>query len=257
MNPLFWLFGIVKAFKEFEANILKQGWSRGCNTLIKDLGISVQSNLVELPSKGPLLVYANHPTGLDPYILSGVFKRDDVYYLSDIYQTLKGKNIASHILPVFYTSWSEFLKRPLTSWPGYILMRILTGTTSKREAKIRNQKTIERAVNLLKKGSLILIFPSGGNKGKRSWKPGIGKIIIECRNRGIKAQLFAINIMELDEIKLFRHFLFGRRYYNRNKISINGRIVLIDKYDNFSDPFVLSQELKKEYMNLIAKYPTK
>ena len=93
MNPLFKLFKIEDPFLEFDQNVKKYGFSSGCTTLVRELGLNIKVDLEKFPHHGAVLVYSNHPTGLDPFILGGVLGRDDYIFLGDEYQTKKGKNV--------------------------------------------------------------------------------------------------------------------------------------------------------------------
>ena len=102
MNPIFRIIGIAHIVNNFEKSVKPLGWHKANKQFIAELSIDVHS-CINYPSKGKgLLIYANHPTGLDPYLISSVLNRDDVFILADVYQTTKGKAIGSHIIPVYY-----------------------------------------------------------------------------------------------------------------------------------------------------------
>lgn len=222
MNPLFKIFGIQETLVQFNHNIKKLGWSRACARLLKELRINTQSNLSDFPKKGGVIIYANHPTGLDPYIISSILPRDDVYILSDIYQAKKGDNVAKHILPIYYANWLEFWRRPLIGWPGYIIMRFITGTVDSQKAYENNKKSLTRVFLLVKKGHVVLIFPSGGESQKRPWKRGLAKLITQLQEEKISYTLYAVLIKRLSEIKMLYHVMGGRKFFLDNPIHLRG-----------------------------------
>lgn len=128
MNPIYKLLGLQSIISKFNCNVSSLGWYKANKQYIADLEISIQASLPDFPKTGGVIVYANHPTGLDPFVISSVLGRDDVYFLGDVYQAKKGKNIARHIIPVYYTSWLDAFQRSGIGFFGYLWMRIMTGT---------------------------------------------------------------------------------------------------------------------------------
>jgi 1-acyl-sn-glycerol-3-phosphate acyltransferase len=207
MNPLFKLFGIDKSFSVFDGNVGKLGWVSACKKLTSDLQIKVNSNKIKIPSKGSVLIYSNHPTGIDPYLLTAAIGRSDSYFWGDMYQSKKGKNISSHIIVVAPQQFWTIIKRPLTNWPGYIYMRLVVPSKSKRETKIINKKAIEKTVTLLKNGHQVIIFPSGGEYEFLPKKKGLSRVVDECKNRNIKVNIYEVKIEKFGELSLLSHFI--------------------------------------------------
>lgn len=208
MNPLFKLFGIDKSFSVFDKNVEKLGWTPGCNKLLGDLKINIKSKLDALPKKGPVLVYSNHLTGLDPYLLSAVLGREDSYFWGDIYQTKKGENIGKHIIGVAPRPFWTIIRRPVTNWPGYIYMRVTTSAKSKEETRKINKMAIEKTIEFLGKGHQVIIFPSGGEYEFLPKKKGLSVVLNECKKRGIKINIYEIKIKNFGELQLLSHFIF-------------------------------------------------
>ena len=175
MNIIFRLLDIQKYVGKLAGNIEKVGWYDANLQYITDIGIRVSADLENFPKKGGALVYANHLTGLDPFLLSSILGRDDVYFLSDNYHAGKGNRVQEHMISIYYSSWKELLYRSGLSFFGFIFMRLNTGFTPREEAKKKNIQAVETAVEHLSKGHVVLVFPSGGNKEKSPWKKGIGE----------------------------------------------------------------------------------
>jgi hypothetical protein len=208
MNPLFKLFGIGKNFSLFDGNVQKLGWNKACKKLVDDLGIGVTSNLRKIPKEGPVLLYSNHPTGLDPYLLTAAIGRDDSFFWGDIYQSKKGQNISKNIIAVAPRPFWTIILRPLTNWPGYIYMRLTSPAKSKEESRKINNKAIERTINLLKNDNQVIIFPSGGEYEFLPKKKGLSIVLNECKKRNVKVHVYGINIKKFGELSLLFHFLF-------------------------------------------------
>lgn len=246
MNPFFKILKIQNIINEFEASVAKLGWHAANKQFINKLNIKVEAKLAGFPRQGAVLLYANHPTGLDPYLLSRIIKRDDVCFLSDIYQTMKGEKIASHMFPIYYSSWLQFLKRPLTSWPGYIFMRIASGTVSREKAQELNKKSLIKAFEYLYKGHVVLIFPGGGDREKYPWKRGFGRLLFMCWQKHVKVSLYKAYIENLTEPKLFCHIMLGKKYYRTHTVLIKGNRASFNACLNAND-YELTQKLKEEY----------
>ena len=209
MNPLLKAIGADKAFEDFDDNIADLGWSKACAKLISDLGIGVDNDLSQLSRKGATLVYANHPTGLDPYLLSAVLGRDDSYFWGDIYQVKKGRSVAKHIIPIAPKPFWSILRRPITNWPGYIYMRLVTPSKSKQETKELNKKSMQKTLKLLKDGCQVIIFPSGGEYEFLSPKKGMKMVLDKCIEQKIKMKVYRVEIKNFGELRLLAHFLLS------------------------------------------------
>ena len=95
-----------------------------------------------IPMQGPLIVMCNHPAAYDVIILAACIRRDDLKILaSDIPLVQKLPNIASHIIPV----------------PYHIPARL---------------QTVRAAIQHLKNGGALLIFPRGDVEPDPTVSPG-------------------------------------------------------------------------------------
>jgi hypothetical protein len=213
MNPLFKLLGIEKSFISFNYDVQKLGWSNACKKLIDDLKIDIVSDFTDLPKNEAVVIYSNHPTGLDPYLLTAAIGRNDSFFWGDIYQSKKGKNISKHIINVAPRPFWTIIFRPLSNWLGYIYMRLTTPAKSREETRNINIKTIDTTVGLLKARHQVIIFPSGGEFEFLPKKKGLSRVVDICRKKNIKVNIYKIDIKNFGEVLLFIHFIF------RTKIS--------------------------------------
>jgi 1-acyl-sn-glycerol-3-phosphate acyltransferase len=246
MNVLYKILGVQTMIDRFNKNVKLIGWHKANKQFISDFGISVINDVAEFSNKGPVLIFANHPTGIDPYLLSSVIKRDDLYFLADIYQAQKGKKIAEHIIPIFYDNWLEFYKRPLSGWFGYIWMRMTCGIVPREYARNHNRMAIKCAIDHLKKGHAVLIFPTAAEKNTRPWKNGIGYIIAGSLNKKTKFQLYSCSISGLSDLKIILHAFTKRSYLKKHPVNISIKDVSFN-ITNESDPVLITQLLYKLY----------
>jgi 1-acyl-sn-glycerol-3-phosphate acyltransferase len=207
MNLIYKLFGLSNSFLSFDGDVGRIGWVNGCKRLLKNLGIQYKLESA-IPKKGPTLIYSNHPTGLDPYLLTSALERNDSYFWGDIYQSKKGKNIKDHIIEIAPRPFWTIIRRPLTNWLGYIYMRLTTPALSKDVTKKINGEVVDKTVDLLKNGHQVIVFPSGGEYEFLPKKSGLSKVITECKKRKIKVNIYEIKIQDFGELLLMLHFVF-------------------------------------------------
>jgi 1-acyl-sn-glycerol-3-phosphate acyltransferase len=246
MSFVFRLLGIAGILENFVGNIKKIGWYRANQRYIADLGIKLDTSLRDFPKKGGILVYANHPTGLDPFILSSVLGRDDVYFLSDVYHAKKGEGVQEHMIPVYYSNWRDLWKRSGLAFGGFILMRLTSGFLSADEVRARNRQAIEIAVQKLREGHVVLIFPSGGDNEQFPWKKGIGEIILQMKE--VRFILYECQISHVITFHLLRHFLTGRIFLKRQPIEISGKLKSVTFLDSIQDPVSITAFLQADFL---------
>lgn len=206
MNPLFKILKVDTAFDQFDKKVEELGWANGCLWLIKSLKIDYTIS-PGIPKAGAVLIYANHPTGLDPYLLTAVLERNDSYFWGDIYQSKKGKNVARHVIPIAPKPSSSIIRRPLTNWPGYVYMRLTTPSLSRVESLEINKKSIDRTIELLRKKNQVIIFPSGGEYEFLRQKKGLSILLKKCRQLEIPVKTLKLKIKNFGELSLLFHFL--------------------------------------------------
>lgn len=201
-------------YNNFDTNVQKYGISKASKILVDNLGLTPKVELKNFPQKGPVLIYSNHPTGLDPFLLASILKRDDFLFLGDKYHTKKGKNISKHIAPTLPTEkfLLEFIKRRPTNWFGFIRMRMGNKFNYLKAKKI-NSMAIKKIINNIIKGHASLVFPSGGEYEFLSWKKGLSIIVNELNRHKIKYTLYKIDIKNFSELKLIFHFLTFKKYF--------------------------------------------
>lgn len=163
-------YGVVLAVRKF----LKK-----CNTKV-EIKSNKEINKVLKEMSG--VVVANHPAEADVLaILSSVKDRKDVFLI--ITSTFKEliPELDKHLIPVYITNRIE------GSFEGKIKNKILnifnkTPLYSKEEEHQKNIESINKAIEKVNKGGLVIIFPNGGDK-KHGWFNGIGHLIHGIKNK--------------------------------------------------------------------------
>lgn len=211
-------------YKNYNNNVKKFGITKASKILISNLLLNAIVELKNFPKKGAVLVYSNHPTGLDPFLLASALERDDFLFLGDVYHLSKGKHVAKHVAPTMPTQsfiW-EFIKRRPTNWLGFIKMRS-QNKFNYQKAKVINNIAIKKIVNNLKNGHVSLIFPSGGEYEFLPWKKGVYKVFEELKKEKMKFTLYKIEIENFSEFKLILHFLSFKKLFK--SVLIQGKKV--------------------------------
>jgi len=218
---IFPLESMLRITASYDSNIQKIGFYKSSKKYIQDLGVTVIED-AKSEIKGGCLIFGNHPTGLDPYIISSILGRDDIYIVADIYQKRKGENIGKQVIPIVYSRTQKNLaNREFLNKIGFYVMRQFTGYVDRAVVKKNNEKTIQIAGKLIQDGHVVLIFPDGGSNNPEFWFNGIGEVIKTATSNQKPIQMYAANIKGISTYLLIRHFLFNRKkYLHDNPITI-------------------------------------
>lgn len=128
---------------ELDRNIIPLGWNKAVKQFLSNFvsGVSLRGEDT-IPEHGPLIVTCNHPAAYDVVILAACIRRDDLKIIaSDIPLIQKLPHIAEHIIPV----------------PYHIPSRL---------------HTVRAAIQHLKNGGALLIFPRGNVEPDPAVSPG-------------------------------------------------------------------------------------
>ena len=250
MNLIFKLLGIEKNIKEFAINIENIGWFQANQKYIEDLRINVENSLKDFPKNGGVLIYSNHPTGLDPFLISSLLGRDDVYFLSDVYHAKKGKSVQDHMIPIHYANWKELQQRSALAFFGFIFMRLSSGFVSRDVSKKKNLQAINTAVKQLANSHVVLIFPSGGSREAIPWKKGIGEICLTSYNNKQNFILYKCEIKGLSDFGLLRHFLSGKNFYKKMIVRVMGEKMDTSFLKKEKDPVRITSYLQKSFSRI-------
>lgn len=212
--PYEWL---LRTTFKYNQRIPQLGFTHSTLNYLKDLKINITSSS-NIETDGPCLIFGNHPTGLDPFIIASQLKRNDVYIVADIYQKQKGNFIGNHVIPIVYSKTRKNLNnRGFLNSIGFYVMRQLSGYVDQYSVKNQNKQTIIQAAKRLQQGHVVIIFPDGGSNNPELWYNGIGEIIKKASIQEKRIKFFAAQIEGISTLNLFRHFLFGRKKYLARK----------------------------------------
>lgn len=162
------------------------GLSQAAQEFLDNLGIVIQVEGEEKEwmrkAGAPVLVFANHPTIIEPFVLAALFKREDISFISvKIMEYLLGKNLRRYILPVMPKRYAKE-RKPVGLKDRLDIAHVLyraEGLTIE-EIESLNQKNLWRAAERLVQGGVVVIFPPGGAEINRRWHKGIGEVVVNA-----------------------------------------------------------------------------
>ncbi|MDQ3239478.1 MAG: 1-acyl-sn-glycerol-3-phosphate acyltransferase [bacterium] len=240
LKTLFFIFpieSILRTTSNYNNLITQKGFANSTRWFLKELKIGVTPSSNEV-FEGGCLIFGNHPTGLDPFVIASCLNRDDVYIVADVYQKNKGANIGEHIIPIYYSRTQNNLKnRSMLNSIGFYIMRIFTGYENDISVKEKNVQAIETAAKKLIEGHIVIIFPDGGSNNPELWYNGIGEIIKKTHIIRNNFKLYAAHITGISTLLLIKHFLFNKRHTLSDKpivVSISTTLTLESLHINSS-----------------------
>jgi 1-acyl-sn-glycerol-3-phosphate acyltransferase len=137
--------------------------------------IQVQG-LSQLPKTGPVILYANHPgSALDAFLL-GVFIQRPIHFFARA--------------DMFTHPWGAYLMRKLHMHP-------VQHHESGRSSLHQNDDTIQKALELLQAGEVILFFPEGSSHTDYHALPfrkGVFRIALQWQKQNPSADIYAFPV---------------------------------------------------------------
>ncbi len=227
------------------------GFSGSVKKIINNLGskLSVKfknNDIQDYLRNKPVLLISNHPFmfGIVALIASIPQRSDSHLIINSDYLNVY-PNLDKFLIPVYirhqnYGNWYEKILKLLFDkiffYPSY---------NSDVEHQ-KNIKSIDDAVNKIKKGELVIIFPEKRDQ-KLRWYKGVGYLI---RNLGSSVKYHIIfahlggNSRRLDYLRLFPHI---GKILSPISINFSECLTLNKVLSKNNDPEQISLELQKEY----------
>ncbi len=183
--------------------------------------------------KGPVLYISNHKSGLDGMFLLSVIARDDLHMVGLASYELLGVKFAQKLLPMY-----RFRKKRdyfLDIVAGGADHHILSDISLVRR---KNQDSIARGAEIVTKGGVVVIFPTG-SAGRRPsqgiWKAGVGFLAKQIKNPKTQVIFVAIEGGSRRDMGRFMHPLLRTIFYRSKTVVLT-----------FAKPVLLSKIITKE-----------
>jgi len=237
---------IKNTLMEINENIKKMGvvgairkFIKKCNT---EVVVKSSREINQILRKASGVIVANHPAEADVLaILAAVKKRKDIYLI--INSSLKKiiPELDKHLIPVF------IYNKSIESFEGKLKMKIVeifhkVAKHSLQEERDKNIKSINRAINKINKGGLVIIFPDGSDE-KHGWFNGIGHMIHGIKNE--KSFVIRAYIQGTSNWDYLRLIPFMGRFMPKFKISFAKPIKIVDIKKN--NPKEITANLEDKY----------
>jgi len=174
------VFPILRWGVEFDQKLESGGLLSASRSVLEGLclrpRILLPEGARETLQTASLLVYGNHPSLADPFLVALALARPDLKTVSASYLSLLLPSLGPHLIPVQPT----FERKPLhlQGASHYLLVRLLyraEGMRDRAAAREANRRALEEAATHAAEGGALLIAP-GPRSAKGRWLPGIGVI---------------------------------------------------------------------------------
>lgn len=227
------------------------GFSGSLKKIINRLGSKLNVKFKNIDTQNhlrnkPVLLISNHPFmfGIIALIASIPKRSDSNMIINSDYLNVY-PNLDKFLIPVYirhqnYGNWYEKIVKLLFE---KIFFNPLYNTEEEHQ---KNIKSIDDAVNKIKKGELVIIFPEKRNP-KLKWYQGVGYLI---KNLGSNSKYYIIfahlggNSRRLDYLRLFPHI---GKILSPISINFSECLNLNKVLSKSNDSKQISLELQKEY----------
>jgi len=193
---------------EFDQKLESGGLLGASRSVLEGLGLCPRILLPEAAQgtlrTAPLLVYGNHPSLADPFLVALALARPDLKMLSASYLSLLLPSLGPHLIPVQPT----FERKPLhlQGASHYLLVRLLyraEGAPDPAVAREANRRALEEAADYSAQGGALLIAP-GPRSARGRWLPGIGVIGGHVARLGREVWLAPYQIRHVTNARIYR-----------------------------------------------------
>jgi len=246
---------VGKLFRDFDKSAGENGIHKAVADVIKRTKTRIIvhgliKETIEILKNQPVILVANHPYDLELILLIAALpKRDDIFTIvaSDLMGA--GPNTSSYFIPVFIHKYFDKGSHKLSVKIAKLFR--LGPRLSPPKAHRVNVESMNRAIEIIKKGGLVIVFPEGILKKGSPWFSGIGyllRAIYEKRN-AFYARAYIQGTSFFDILRLIpilrRFFPLINVYFDRPKelpFVINAK----------EDPKEITKNLQADYNRWIA-----
>jgi 1-acyl-sn-glycerol-3-phosphate acyltransferase len=240
--------------EEVNNNIQEKGLILGMRNFIEKhhtkLVIEKNPRITEILKKESGIVVANHGAEADVLaILAAVENRKDIYLIIN--------SSVENVLPVLnkYFIHVYVASKIKERWDGRIKLKIWgtfhkTPDYSREEEHQKNIENINKAIEKINQGALVIIFPDGGDK-KSDWFPGVGYLIhgIKSKNKSFVIRAFIEGTSNFDYLRFLP--IIGR-FLPKFKVSF-AKPLAVDKIKK-ADPRETTKYLENKYKEWVSSF---
>jgi len=134
-----------------------------------------------------VIFYGNHPSMLTPFLIAARLDRTDIRILMMGYVGHLIPSLSRLILPLELP-----LNRPLTELRRGGMKHLLALWLVSR----LNRRSLKAAIDHVRSGGCVAIFPAGGGRANRRWYPGIGTLVKDLAKESTDRPIYLVPIRE-------------------------------------------------------------
>jgi len=193
--------GMLEAAEYLDREISSSGLGKASRNTLERIGIDWEAELPkgsdEIIRSEPVIFYGNHPSMLTPFLIAAGVDRPDFRILMMSYVGHLVPSLSKLILPLELP-----LNRPLTELLQGGMKRVIAlwlvsrlySVPQRALAKAINRRSLEAAVEHVRAGGCVAIFPAGGGRANRRWYPGIGTLVKELAKSSADRPVYLVPI---------------------------------------------------------------
>jgi len=195
--------GMLEMAESLDRRIAEDGLGRASRETLEEIGIDWEYHLPQgsedVLKSAPVIFYGNHPSMLTPFLIAAAVNRTDIRVLMISYVGHLIPSLSRLILPIELP-----LNRPLTELRrggakhliALWLVSRLHDVPQRALAKAINRRSLQAAVDHIRAGGSVAIFPAGGGRAERRWYPGIGTLVKGLAEESAKQPVYLVPIRE-------------------------------------------------------------
>ena len=170
-----------KLFRDFDKSAGENGIHGAVADVIKKTKTRIivhglKKDAIEILKSKPVILVANHPYDFELILLIAALpKRDDIFTVAASDVMGAGPNTNSYFIPVFIHKYFDKGSHKLSVKIAKLFR--LGPRLSPPMAHRVNVESMNRAIEIIKKGGLVIIFPEGILKKGSPWFSGIGYLL--------------------------------------------------------------------------------
>ncbi|RLE34633.1 hypothetical protein DRJ24_03635 [Candidatus Acetothermia bacterium] len=195
--------GMLEMAEYIDREISSSGLGDASRKTLERIRIDWESQLPEgsdeIIRSAPVIFYGNHPSMLTPFLIAAGVDRPDFRILMISYVGHLIPSLSRLILPLelpLNRPLTELLRGGLKHLLALWLVSRLHSVPQRALAKAINRRSLEAAVEHVRSGGCVAIFPAGGGRANRRWYPGIGTLVKELVKSSADRPIYLVPIRE-------------------------------------------------------------
>ncbi len=240
---------LSKFIRQLDRDTLNHGLQVACSNVLKSSKAKFEikgktAKLKTILRTKPVVVVANHPTNSEVLVLiASLESRQDLFLVISARFTNISQTLNKHFIPVYVThNHREGRGKGLKY---YLLTPFLQQLNfSPEEEHQKNIESIELAIEKVKKGGLVIIFPEKRH-GDRGWQSGLGYLLKGLQET--EAYLVQAYIHGTSDKDFFRLITFFSKFLPKVTTFFAPPLKIKDALKTKTSPKTIVKSLEEKY----------